>query len=120
MPQYVLTVYYPKEEDERRRAGLPAEEMAKEGKRWAAFNEEVQKAGIVVSNGGLQGVDSATTVRVRDGETQITDGPFAETKELLAGYWHITVDDLDEALEVAARIPAATHGSIEVRPTWGQ
>jgi hypothetical protein len=119
MPEYLLTMYYPEDEDKRRRAGLPPGEMAEEGKRWGAFNEEIQKAGVVISQSGLQGVDAATTVRVRDGETEITDGPFAETKDLLAGYWHIKVDDLDEALKWAARIPAATHGCVEVRPTWG-
>jgi hypothetical protein len=62
----------------------------------------------------------ATTVRVRDGETQITDGPFAETKEYFAGYYLIETPDLDVVLEWAARIPSATYGSVEVRPLWGQ
>jgi hypothetical protein len=120
MAQYVLSVYYPVEEDRRRReGGLSREEMAEEGKRWESFRKEIQEAGVLVSQAGLQGVDAATTVRVRDGETQITDGPFAETKELFAGYWHIDVSDLDAALAWAARLPAATHGSVEVRPLWG-
>jgi hypothetical protein len=58
-------------------------------------------------------------VRVRDGETAVTDGPFAETKEYFAGYFLIEVDDLDAALAWAARVPSATYGSVEVRPLWG-
>ena len=61
---------------------------------------------------------SATTVRVRDGETLTTDGPFAETKEALGGFYLIDARDLDEAIEIAAKIPGATHGSIEIRPIW--
>ena len=61
---------------------------------------------------------SATTVRVKDGETVTTDGPFAETKEALGGFYLVNAKDLDEAIELAARIPAAKHGSIEVRPIW--
>ena len=64
----------------------------------------------------LQPTTTATTVRVRNGETLVTDGPFAETKEQLGGYYLIEAKDLDEAIEIAARIPGAPHGSIEVRP----
>ena len=70
-------------------------------------------------NQGLAGVDSATTVRVRDGDTQITDGPFAETKEILAGLFLVVAPDLDTALDYAGRIPSVTYGSVEVRPIWG-
>jgi len=61
----------------------------------------------------------ATTVRVRDGEMQLTDGPFAETKEYLAGYWLIEVDDLDAAVGWASKMPSSERGSVEVRPVWG-
>jgi hypothetical protein len=120
MANYVLLVYYPTEEDRRRRErDMSSEEWEAERQSWDTFRKEAQEAGIVVSHGGLQGVDAATTVRVRDNETHITDGPFAESKELLAGYWMIDVPDLDSALGWAARIPAAKAGSVEVRPTWG-
>ncbi len=72
-----------------------------------------------MANRGLAGAETATTVRVRDAETQITDGPFAETKELLAGYFLIDAPDLDTALEYAAKVPSASYGSVEVRPVWG-
>ena len=66
----------------------------------------------------LQPVTTATTVRIRDGQAMTTDGPFAETKEALGGFYIIEAADLDEALELAAGCPAATYGSIEVRPIW--
>jgi hypothetical protein len=73
----------------------------------------------ITNAAALQGVDQATTVRVRDGKTLTSDGPFAETKEQLGGICQVECDNLDEALEMAARIPDAAHGSIEVRPIWG-
>jgi hypothetical protein len=76
------------------------------------------EAGILVDSGPLQPPQSATTVRVRDGETQLSDGPFAEIKEQLGGYYLIEVPDLDAALSWAARCPGASHGTIEVRPIW--
>jgi hypothetical protein len=66
----------------------------------------------------LQPVTTATTVRVRDDEVVTSDGPFAETKEQLGGFYLVECKDLDEAIEVAAKIPGARHGSIEVRPIW--
>jgi hypothetical protein len=120
MPQYMLLVYNPVEEDRRRRnRELPPDEMAAEGKRWGDFYNELTDAEVLVANNGLAGTEAATTVRVRDGETQITDGPFAETKELLASYFLIDVPDLDTALGYAARVPSAEYGSVEVRPVWG-
>ena len=76
----------------------------------------MKEADVFVANDGLAPPESATTVRVRDGETQITDGPFAETKEHLGGYYLIECADLDAALEWAARIPSSAYGSVEVRP----
>jgi len=70
----------------------------------------------MVAGDALQPTSTATSVRVRDGETLTTDGPFAETKEVLGGYYLIDVETLDEALEWAAKIPGAGHGTIEVRP----
>jgi hypothetical protein len=83
---------------------------------WMAYTEALRQAGAYVAGDALQGRETATTVRVRDDETVITDGPFAETKELLGGYYLIDVPDLDTALGWAAKIPAITYGSVEVRP----
>src|SRR6516165_1021572 len=83
---------------------------------YGAFTEELQASGKHVAGDALQGLETATSVRVRDGETLTTDGPFAETKEVLGGYYLIDVDTLDEALEWAAKLPGSWHGHIEVRP----
>lgn len=83
-----------------------------------AFNDEINGRGIHLGSNALQPVSTATTVRVRDEEVLVTDGPFAETKEALGGYYLVECADLDEALEVAAIIPGAKYGSIEVRPVW--
>ena len=85
----------------------------------AAYNavtEAVNKAGVMDSGDALQGTNTATTVRVRDGKRQTTDGPYAETKEQLGGFYILKCKDLDEALHWAAQIPGAKHGAIEVRP----
>ena len=81
-----------------------------------AFTEGIKKSGQYVGGEALQPVQSATTVRVRDGKMSTTDGPFAETKEQLGGFYLITAKDLDEALQVASKIPSARIGSVEVRP----
>jgi hypothetical protein len=81
-----------------------------------AFSHPLRKSGKIVSAEALHPVHTATTVRVRNGKVSTTDGPFAETKEQLAGFYLIDAHDLDEALEVAARIPPARVGSVEVRP----
>ena len=80
------------------------------------FTEGVASAGVLVAGEPLQAVDTATTVRVREGQLTTTDGPFAETKEQLGGFYILECDDLDQAIEHAARIPHAATGSIEVRP----
>jgi len=83
---------------------------------WRAYTEALQKAGILVAGAGLELVHTATTVRLRDGKRQVQDGPFADTKEQLGGYYIVDVPNLDQALEWAARCPAAVNGSVEVRP----
>jgi hypothetical protein len=83
---------------------------------YGAATQEMASAGVLVDSGPLQPVSSATTVRVRDGEVQLADGPFAEIKEMLGGYYVLECGDLDEALRWAAKIPAARYGSVEVRP----
>lgn len=80
------------------------------------FTQEVKERGILEAGQPLENVSTATTVRVRNGKTQIVDGPFAETKEVLGGYYLLNCENLDEALECAAKIPTAKYGSIEVRP----
>ena len=83
-----------------------------------ALGEELEQSGRSLGSDALQPVQTATTVRVRNGKVSITDGPFAETKEQLGGYYLIEARDLNEAVQIAARIPSARFGSIEVRPIW--
>jgi hypothetical protein len=83
---------------------------------WFELNDSLREAGLLVATGRLHEVASATTVRVHDGEAELTDGPFAVTKEVLGGYYLLACRDLDEALKQAARIPLARYGSVEVRP----
>jgi hypothetical protein len=83
-----------------------------------AVDEELRKSGQVIASEALQPVQTATTVRVRNGKVSTVDGPFAETKEQLGGFFLIDARDLDEAIQVAAKIPSARLGSIEVRPIW--
>jgi len=93
------------------------EEMQEMMKAYVAFGEEGDKAGVLTGVGeALQPTSTATTVRVRDGETVTTDGPFAETKEQLGGFYLFECKNLDQAIEWAAKIPAAKDGSVEVRP----
>ena len=80
------------------------------------FSEEVQQKNLVRGSNALQDISTATTVRVRNGKTETTDGPFAETKEQLGGYYLLDCKDLDQAIEYAAKIPSAKLGSIEIRP----
>ena len=81
-----------------------------------AFTEEVKQKNLMLGSNALQPVTTATTVRMRDGQTQTTDGPFAETKEQLGGYYLLDCKDLDQAIEYAAKIPSVTQGSVEIRP----
>jgi hypothetical protein len=92
------------------------EEWAEMVKPFIAYNEYVKASGFYVDGAPLAELSSATTVRVRDGRRVITDGPFAETKEFLAGYYMLECPSLDQALEIAAACPAAGFGSVEVRP----
>jgi len=85
---------------------------------YGRFTAALRDAGAFVTADRLRPTTTATTVRIRDGRTLTTDGPFAETKEQLGGYYLIDVDNLDDALAWAARVPSARHGSIEVRPIW--
>ena len=113
MSQYLVLLYSPEGEEsaERQRwAQLPL---------WLELTESLREAGLLVANGALHRTEAATTVRVRNGETEMTDGPFAVTKEVLAGFYVLDCDGLDEALRHAARFPTAQYGSVEVRPIIG-
>lgn len=83
-----------------------------------AFTREVTERGAYKGGEALQGTETATTVQVRDGRTITTDGPFAETKEALGGFYLVEAKDLDQVIKIAAMIPGASRGSIEIRPVW--
>ena len=111
MTQYMLAVHGSEDDP------MPdPEAMEQAFKAVDAFNAELQASGCWVFAGGLHPISSATTVRAQDGEVLLTDGPFAETKEHLGGFWIIDVPDLDAALEWAGRGSAACQGAVEVRP----
>jgi hypothetical protein len=110
MPNYMLLLYSEEVDEERQ-----AERWA-EMPEWLRITDSLREAGLLVANSPLHGSHSATTVRVRDLETHLTDGPFAVTKEVLAGYYILSCSNLDEALRHAARLPTARYGSVEVRP----
>ncbi len=114
--RYALMVY----SDQEAWAGLSADEAAKSREesmpRWIALFEELGKADPNMDGKELEAATDAKTVRVRNGQVIVTDGPFAETREQIGGVFDITLPDLDTALELAAMIPSAEHGSIEVRP----
>lgn len=111
--QYALLIYTPPQEQP-----PTEEEMALEMKAYAEFTQDIVDKGVMQGGEALDAVDTATTVRVRNGELATVDGPFAETKEVLGGFYLVDCADLDEAIAYAARIPAANYGSIEVRPVW--
>ena len=110
--RYVLLIY----QNEAEHAQLSLEERGVENGAYKTLTEEFQQQGLLLSSAAIQPIDTATTVRVRGGKTVITDGPFAETKEQLRGYVLLNCQDLDEALALAPRIPAAKYGAIEIRP----
>lgn len=97
-------------------AKAPPEEMQKMMGAYMAYTRAMAEAGVFVAGDPLQPDSTATTVRIRDGKTHVLDGPFAESKEQLGGYYLIEVPDLDSALSWAARCPGAAYGAIEVRP----
>jgi hypothetical protein len=110
--QYMLLIYG----DQGQWDGLSDEDRGQIMQAYQSFTKELQDSGAMVAGDALQPTQTATTVRVQNDETLTTDGPFAETKEQLGGYYLIEADSLDEAIEWAAKIPGARHGSIEVRP----
>jgi hypothetical protein len=110
--KYMLLLY--SEPDAGPAPGTP--EQAAEMQEWFAYTDALQQAGVLVSGDALQGVETATTLTQRGGQTLTTDGPFAETKEILGGYYLIDVDDLDAARAWADKCPIVRYGSVEIRP----
>ena len=113
MHYMLLLTYRPGEGPEE---GTP--EFDAEMARWGALNEEMRAAGAAVAGSGLQ-VDAVTTVRAKGGDVTLTDGPFAETKEVLFSFYILDVADLDAAIEIAKKTPAVEYGSIDIRPLVG-
>jgi hypothetical protein len=112
--RYVLLICV----DESAVSALSPEEQAMMDAGYNAFGEEMGRRGVLLGGERLRPTTDATTVRVRGGDVVTSDGPFAETKEQIGGYYVVECEDLDQAIEVASRIPGAEHGSVEVRPIW--
>ena len=110
--QYMLLIYG----NEQEWANLPQDQLQKMYAAYGAFTQELIASGAMLGGSELSPITTATTVRVRNGQVLTTDGPFAETKEQLGGYYLIDVPNLDEAIKWAAKIPSALGGSIEIRP----
>ena len=110
--RYLCLIY----DDERKWGTMPKSEADTMMAEYGSFTEGIKKTGQYIGGEALQPTQSATTVRVRNGKISSTDGPFAETKEQLGGYYLINAKDLNEAIQVAGRIPSAKIGSIEIRP----
>ena len=110
--KYLLLIY----ENEASFAGLSEAEQGKIFEEYMDYSRRIRKNGNYVTGEALQPVATATTVRVKNGKTVTTDGPFAETREQLGGFYLVEAKDLDEAIELAAGIPGSRTGSIEVRP----
>ena len=109
--RYLLSIYT----DESGFGEATPEDLAKMRTAYMAFTDEIEAAGVLRGGDGLQPSSTATTVRVRDGEALVSDGPFTETKEAVGGFYLFDVDSVGEAAELAAQIPAAAHGAIELR-----
>ena len=110
--QYMLLIY----DNEAAMSSMNPEEHKRFMGEYGEFTKSIIASGNFKAGDALQSISTATTVRIRDGKTLVTDGPFAETREQLGGYYLIEAADLDEARAIAARVPSARHGSIEVRP----
>jgi hypothetical protein len=110
--KYLCLIY----DDEKKMAGMSQAEGDKFMGEYFAYTEDIKKSGHLVIGEALQPVETATTLRIRNGKLSTTDGPFAETKEQLGGFYLVEAKDLNEALQVASRIPSVRTGSIEVRP----
>jgi hypothetical protein len=110
--KYAFTIYV----DEAQREAASDEDRTATSQAYGVLTQEMQEKGVLVAGEGLYPTQTATTIRVHDGERSVSDGPFAETKEQLGGFYVLDVRDLDEAIEWAAKIPGAAQGSVEIRP----
>jgi hypothetical protein len=110
--RYLLLIYGP----QRDLSQVTPEQLAASMEEWTEYTADLLRRGVMEAGEALEGVETATTVKLRSGETLTTDGPFAETAEVLGGYYILKVKDLDEAIEIAAACPGARDGSIELRP----
>jgi len=110
--KYLLLIY----ESEASFAGMSGAEQAQIFEEYMDYTKGIRKSGNYIGGEALQAISTATTVRVKNGKTVTTDGPFAETREQLGGFYFVEAKDLDEAIKLAAGIPASRTGSIEVRP----
>ena len=110
--KYLCLIY----DDESKRGTIPKDQMDTMMSEYYAFTESIKKSGQYIGGEALQPTQNATTIRVRQNKVSTTDGPFAETKEQLSGFYLINAKDLNEAIQVASRIPSARTGSVEVRP----
>ena len=110
--KYLCLIY----DEEQKLAGMAKEEQEALMGEYFAFTKAIRASGHYLGGNDLQGVANATTIRIRNGQMSTTDGPFAETKEQLGGYYLIEAKDLNDAIQVASRIPSVKTGSIEVRP----
>lgn len=114
--RYMVLIHH----DEHELAKATPAEWKASAAEWAAFNEALIKAGAGALGERLQASSAATSVRIRDGKTEVLDGPYADTKEQLAGYFTVDVPDLDQAIAWAARCPSAKLGTVEIRPFFEQ
>ncbi len=112
--QYMLMIY----SNESRWTKMTQTERAQGVAAYSAYTEALKKAGVLAGANRLQPTSAATTVRIANGKSQVLNGPYADAKEQLGGYYMIDVPDLDAALSWAARCPGASYGAIEVRPIW--
>ena len=110
--KYMLLIH----DEEKKWAGLTEQERTRMMGEYMEFTRQIKESGHYVTGSQLHPATSATSVRVRDGKRLVTDGPFAETREQLGGYYLVEAKDLDEAIALAARVPSAKVGTIEVRP----
>ena len=110
--KYLCLIYL----DEKQLAAMPESDMSRLNARHLELNEELLKNGHFIEAEALEPAAAATCIRVRNGRTTLTDGPYAETKEMVAGFYFIEARDLNEAIQVASRFPSAPLGTVEVRP----
>lgn len=112
--KYMLLIYG----DEAAMRTMPKAEIDERIAAYRAYTQALTQAGVILASDRLQSIASATSVRIAGGRTNVLNGPYAETREQLGGYYLVDLPDLDAAVSWAARCPAASHGTVEVRPVW--